>query len=58
MSNLRGPRYSFMEMLRHGDIAFGIVDMFIVTEPGTWAKPPKERVSLEMRGERGHNPKD
>lgn len=47
-----------MEMLRHGDIAFGIVDMFIVTEPATWAKPPKERVSLEMRGEIGHNPKD
>lgn len=33
-----------MEMLRHEDTAFGIVDMFMVTEPGTWTKPPRERV--------------
>lgn len=50
MSNLRAPRYSFVELLRQGNPAFGIVEIFMVTEAGTWTKPPTQRVEVVIRG--------
>lgn len=50
VSNLRGPKYSFVELLKLSNTSFGVVDIFMVIEAGTWIKPPRERVEVAIRG--------